>query len=71
MMSYLDGDLESQSRTVFEQHLDACPCCVAYLETYKQAVELGRCACKDGEGPVPDDVPDDLIDAILAARKAG
>ncbi len=42
LMSYLDGDLEAEARSIFEEHLSACPCCVAYLETYKKAVELGR-----------------------------
>jgi anti-sigma factor RsiW len=71
MMNYLDGELEPDSRTVFDQHLEGCSCCVAYMESYKKAIEMGRCACKDEEGPVPDDAPDELIRAIMAARKAG
>jgi anti-sigma factor RsiW len=70
LMSYLDGELEAEPRRVFEEHLQGCPTCVEYMESYKQAVELGRCACQDEEGPPPEDVPPQLVDAILAARKA-
>ncbi len=70
LMSYLDDELQGESREVFERHLEACPPCMTYLRTYEQTVELGRCACQDPTGPVPDEVPRALIDAILEARKA-
>jgi anti-sigma factor RsiW len=70
LMSYLDGELDAEAHRVFESHLDGCPPCLAYLEDYKKTVELGKCACKDGTGPVPEDAPDDLVAAILEARKA-
>jgi len=70
LMSYLDGELESEPRRVFESHLNGCPACVSYMKAYEKTVELGRCACKDEAGPVPADVPDDLVAAILEARKA-
>lgn len=71
MMSYLDGELGEGEREVFEVHLGACQVCLCYLKNYEEAVEMGRCACRDPDGPPPDDVPDELIRAILAARKAG
>jgi hypothetical protein len=40
------------------------------MKAYEKTVELGRCACKDEAGPVPADAPDDLVAAILEARKA-
>lgn len=69
--SYIDGELQGESRRVFERHLNACPPCMTYMRTYEQTVELGRCACEDPCGPVPENVPEDLVSAILAARKAG
>jgi anti-sigma factor RsiW len=68
LMSYLDGELPQGQRSTFEQHMGECPSCVTYLETYREAVRLGRQVCRDPEGPVPGDVPDDLVRAILAAR---
>ena len=69
LMAYLDGELPPEQRSTFEEHMAACPPCVTYLETYAETVRLGQ-SCRDSEGPVPDDVPERLVDAILAARKA-
>ena len=70
LMAYLDDELDAAQRGAFEQHVEACPPCIAYLETYRRTVELGRSICDDPDldGPVPEDVPDELVAAILAAR---
>ena len=49
--------------------LDGCPGCLNYLATYRETVRMGRCLCDEPDGPVPDDVPEDLVRAILAARQ--
>jgi anti-sigma factor RsiW len=53
----------------FERHLTVCPNCVAYLSNYRQTVSLGRQAFADDDAALPDDVPDDLVNAILASRR--
>ncbi len=68
LMAYLDGELSDAERSAFEQHMQACPPCVTYLETYGETVRLGG-LCRDAEGPVPEEVPDQLVAAILAARQ--
>jgi anti-sigma factor RsiW len=68
LMEYLDGELPEDSRRVFEEHVGFCPPCKAYLDTYRDAVALGQGVCADPEGPVPVDVPERLVQAILAAR---
>lgn len=70
LMSYLDGELDAEARRVFESHVSGCPACLSYMEDYQKAVELGKCACKDDAGPVPEDAPRELVAAILAARRA-
>jgi anti-sigma factor RsiW len=70
LMGYLDGELEPAQAEVFRRHMQACPPCVDYLETYRQTIELGRCLCETPEAPVPADVPESLVRAILAARAA-
>ncbi len=67
MMDYLSGELTDAERSIFDAHLAECPWCVAYLKTYQEAVKLGKAAC-DVEGQVPEDVPEELVQAILAAR---
>jgi anti-sigma factor RsiW len=67
LMDYVSGELPPGQRAVFEEHLGECPDCVAYLHSYQQTVRIEKvaCGCHD---TVPDDVPEELIRAILAAR---
>ena len=69
ILSYLDRELSDAEHSTFEQHVELCPPCLAYLETYRDTVALGR-ACADPDGPVPDDVPEELVNAVLGARRA-
>jgi anti-sigma factor RsiW len=68
LMAYLDHELPPEQRSAFEVHLLECADCVAYLETYKETVRLGKSAFEDADGDAGDDVPEELIAAILAAR---
>lgn len=65
---YLAGELPSDTRAQFEQHLRLCPNCVRYLASYDAALTLGKHAFDDDAAAVPADVPEDLVKAILAAR---
>jgi anti-sigma factor RsiW len=63
---YRDHELTSPERTEFERHLAICPSCVAYLKTYEQTVLLAKASADD---PVPDEIPEPLLKAILEARR--
>jgi len=69
--AYLSGEVSEAERKEFEYHLSGCPSCVAYMNTYKQTIDLTRMAFEEvsGEEPIPDEVPEELILAVLAARK--
>jgi len=69
VVDYLGGQLPDEQREIFEQHLQACPPCISFLQTYRDTIELERLACKDPEGPIPAEVPERLVNAILAARR--
>jgi anti-sigma factor RsiW len=69
LMDYLDGVLPEPERSCFEGHLDECPDCAAYLATYREAVRLGREACAAADDAIPPEVPEDLVRAVLAARR--
>jgi anti-sigma factor RsiW len=64
---YRDNELAHDVRVEFERHLDVCPSCIAYLKTYAQTVLLSKASAED---PVPAEVPDSLVKAILAALPA-
>jgi anti-sigma factor RsiW len=68
ILAYLDGELPEAQRGAFDDHIRICPPCVDYLDTYKETVRLG-CLCRDDGGPPPEDAPEDLVQAILAARE--
>jgi anti-sigma factor RsiW len=66
LMAYLSGELPADQRAVFEEHLGGCPDCTAYLKSYQQTVRIEKTACGCDDAP-PDDAPEELIRAILAA----
>jgi anti-sigma factor RsiW len=71
IMAYLDGELPEPARADFERHLAVCPSCVAYLESYKATIRLGKAALRPTEDDsLPAGVPDSLVRAILSARAA-
>ncbi len=71
MMDYLSAELSSETRAQFEHHLDICANCRKYLNSYEQTIKLGRRAFEDDDAPVPADVPEELVKAVLAARRSG
>jgi anti-sigma factor RsiW len=68
--AYLAGELGPEERARFDYHLAACPSCVAYMNTYSRSVELVR-GLREAEGPVPAEMPEELVPAILEARREG
>jgi anti-sigma factor RsiW len=64
---YLSDELAREERDAFEEHLRACPDCVAYLSTYETTVALSKEALV-ARDEVPDEIPASLVEGILAAR---
>ncbi|VTR98913.1 anti-sigma factor family protein [Tuwongella immobilis] len=65
---YVAGTLPDAIHSEFEEHLALCPDCQAYLDGYRKTIallgELSRAAAADAPP-----APEDLIQAILAARQ--
>jgi anti-sigma factor RsiW len=64
LIDYLNGDLPAAQQRVFEGHLELCPPCLSYLESYRATLALGKLVCEEPAAPLPDA----LMHAILAAR---
>ena len=64
---YFSDELPEDVRVTFDRHVAECADCTAYLRTYETTIRLAKAVCADPEGPVPDEVPDDLVRSILAA----
>lgn len=67
--AYLESELPDEVRRRFDAHLAACLECAAYLETYRETVKLAKDAFRDTDDPVPADLPEGLVKAILSARR--
>ena len=67
---YLSAELSSETRAQFEHHLGLCTNCQKYLTSYEETVKLGKRAFDDEDGALPADVPEGLVNAILAARRS-
>lgn len=69
ILRYLEGELPPDEMASFEMHMSRCPPCERYLTQYKATVQAGKAACAESSR-VPDDVPEELIRAILESRRA-
>jgi anti-sigma factor RsiW len=68
LLEYLSETLPQAERVRFDEHLTKCPHCVAYLKSYEETVRLGQAVFTQPDDPVPTEVPEDLVQAILATR---
>jgi hypothetical protein len=70
VLDYFEGALSARQYAVFKMHLMVCRDCKSYLAAYERSVAMGKEVFKEPYTPVPDDMPEDLIQAILAAKAA-
>ena len=63
---YLDGTLPSHLRQLIDFHIDGCPPCVAFVNTYRGTVSATR---NLAEVPIPSELKKRLL-AVLKSDKA-
>jgi anti-sigma factor RsiW len=64
LIDYINGDLPPAQQRVFEGHLELCPPCLTYLESYRATVKSCELAGEEPQEPIPEV----MVQAILAAR---
>jgi len=69
LMAYVDGELPPEQCASFERHMEMCPPCKDYLETYKRTVAMEKALGRQTPVDPPPNVPEQLIQAILAAKE--
>lgn len=68
LAEYRSGELLPEVRRRFEAHIAGCAACVAYVRSYDEAVRLaGDSRAERAQQTMPAEVPEQLVDAILAA----
>lgn len=70
IQAYVAGELGADVLARFEEHVAVCPNCVTYLAQYRDAMAMGRAAFDDLDAGVPDDVPEDLVGAMMRCLSA-
>lgn len=73
IIAYLNQELPAAQRGEFETHVSDCPPCITFLDTYRKTVELEKHAFEGAPLTRPglQDAPEELVQAILAARRKG
>lgn len=67
LIDYLNGELPPAQQRIFEGHLELCPPCLTYLESYRETLKLANKCCDEPAEPLPEAI----VTAILAARAEG
>jgi len=67
---YLAGELPPVQNHEFERHLAVCASCVQYIATYQETIRMAKTAMTAPELRI-EDVPEDLVKAILASVGTG
>lgn len=69
LVDYLDGNLRPLARRQIDLHTRLCPHCRRYLRAYDRARRLAGDALRHSDELALRSVPEDLVQAILAARR--
>ncbi len=67
---YLTNALDPDVRARFDHHLARCRNCRQYLANYSTLLDLEREAFEEDWDQLPDDLREQLVQAIIAARSA-
>jgi anti-sigma factor RsiW len=67
---YVEDGLTPEERRAFDRHVAMCRACKDYVDSYVRTIELESLAFADPDAPVSADVPEELVQGILAARRA-
>ncbi len=69
LTEYLDGQLPMTQRVAFDFHLALCRDCRSYLHNFKTTIQLSKQACGIPPQEISENIPDDLVKAILNSRR--
>ena len=68
ILAYLEDELPERQHFVFELHTKVCRECRDYLGAYRRTMEISKRAFRQEDDPISDEVPEDLVKAVLAAK---
>ena len=62
---YLDGTLPKATRELLEWHIEGCPPCVAFVNTYRGTITAAR---KLADVPIPTELKQRLLNVLKTRR---
>ena len=62
LIDFVSGELSEQEREVLQEHLDGCPPCLVYMETYEATIRMTHELPR--EAPLPAELEKRLL-AVL------
>jgi anti-sigma factor RsiW len=68
LVDYLEGELPPERARALEIHLDLCPSCVSFVNTYRGTVNIARTLHAED---IPPEVTQRLIDFLCKEKKEG
>lgn len=73
LMDYLTGELPSDVRARFEEHIAECDDCRHFMDSYQTTIAVSRLACRPApnETAASEVAPAELVAAILRAIQRG
>jgi len=69
LSDYVEGRLPAAEHARMDEHLAVCPECVDYLHSFQATLAACRSLRSADPAQLPD-MPEELVQAILAARKS-
>ena len=67
---YLAGELPGEISAAFEHHLSRCQNCVSYISSLRSTIDVSGRAFEQQPIDPPLPMPEELVQAILAARRS-
>lgn len=70
LMDYYERTLAEPARLRVERHLALCGLCCGSYQGYVRSIELGKRLFETQDAPLPEDVPAELVSAVVSAMRA-
>ncbi len=61
LADYLDGSLDERLRSLVDWHIESCPPCVAFVNTYRGTIKAAR---QIGDIPIPPELKQRLLKVL-------
>lgn len=69
VLDYTEDELPTSQRSRFEYHMRICPMCNSAFATYLRTIEITGQVLKDQSPTAMVEAPQDLVNAMLSARR--